>query len=184
MRVLPIGLTIATLAFGISAAQAATSCAAAGFVTGAGNAIDRAARSQSPAAFSAATARFTDLHAISLFALGSYRKQLPKSREAEFMALTRSYVGRFMADHANSIHATGLRITDCKPQAANLVVSAKLGGGGKIIFKLVRTPSGYRIADLNLRSTWLAQQLRSHFTAVIRRGGDGNIEALFRYLNA
>lgn len=183
MRALRIGLTMATLALGVGAAQAAPSCAAAGFVTGASAAIDRAARSQSPAAFSAATARFTDLHGISLFALGRYRKQLPKSREAEYMALTRSFVGRFMADHASSIRATGLRITDCKPQAANLVVSAKINGGGKIIFKLVRTQSGYRIADLNLRSTWLAHQLRSHFTAVIRRG-DGNIEALFKYLNA
>lgn len=183
MPALRIGLAIATLALGISTAQAGPTCEAAGFVTGAGNAIDRAARSQSPAAFSAATARFTDLHGISLFALGSYRKQLPKSREAEYVALTRGFVGRFMAEHSSSIHASGLTITDCKPQASNLVVSAKLGGGGKIIFKLVRTQSGYRIADLNLRSTWLAHQLRSHFTAVIRRG-DGDIEALFKYLNA
>ncbi len=183
MRVLRIGLTMAALALAAGAAQAAPTCAATGFVTGAGAAIDRAARNRSPAAFSAATARYTDLHGISLFALGSYRKQLPKSREAEYMALTRSFVGRFMAEHSGSIHATGLRITDCKPQAANLLVSAKHDGGGKIIFKLVRTQSGYRIADLNLRSTWLAQQLRSHFTAVIRRG-DGNIEALFKYLNA
>ena len=85
MRIVRIGFAIAALALGISAANAGPACEAAGFVAGAGNAIDSAARSRSPAAFAAAAARFTDLRTISLFALGKYRNQLPKAMHRQDM---------------------------------------------------------------------------------------------------
>ncbi len=183
MRIVRIGFAIAVLALGISAANAGPACEAAGFVAGAGNAIDSAARSRSPAAFAAAAARFTDLRTISLFALGKYRNQLSKAREAEYLALTRAFIGRFMARHASSVRASSLQITGCSAQASGLIVNAKLPSGGTVIFKLGKSGSGYRIVDINLRSIWLAQQLRTNFAGVIKRGG-GDIGALFKYLNA
>jgi hypothetical protein len=99
------------------------------------------------------------------------------------VALTRGFIGKFMAEHATKIRASQLEITNCLGQPDALTVSARLEGGGKVIFKLHRTESGYRIVDLNLRSVWLAQRLRSKFAAIIRRG-NGDIEALFKYLDA
>jgi ABC-type transporter MlaC component len=183
MHIFRLGLAIAALALSVATASAAPACDAAGFVAGAGQAIDQAARAKSPAAFAAAAERYTDLRSISLFALGSYRSNLPKSREAEYVALTRGFIGRFMAEHASKMRAAELKITSCRGEPETLTVNATLDGGGKVIFKLTRTPSGYRIADMNLQSVWLAQRLRSNFVAVIRRG-DGDIEALFKYLDA
>src|SRR5687767_8107829 len=92
MRNFRLGLAIAALAFSISAANAAPACDAADFIAGAGGAIDQAARAKSPVAFSEAAERYTDLRTISLFALGNYRRELPKSREAEYVALTRGFI--------------------------------------------------------------------------------------------
>jgi ABC-type transporter MlaC component len=183
MRSFRLGVAIAALALSVSAASAAPACDAAGFVAGAGEAIDRAARARSPDAFSAGAERYTDLRSISLFALGSYRNTLPKAREAEYVALTRSFIGRFMAEHASQVRTAQLQITSCRGQPQTPTVNATLGDGGRVIFKLTRTASGYRIADLNLQSVWLAQRLRSNFVGVMRRS-NGDIEALFRYLAA
>jgi ABC-type transporter MlaC component len=181
MRILRTLLAVFMLVAGVSTAAAAPQCDAADFVIGAGNAIDRAARARSPAAFSAAAARYTDLHAISLFALGRYRKLLPNSRQAEYMALTRKFMGRFMAEHATKFRAANLRIVDCTGTPSARTVSARLASGHRVIFKLYHTRSGYRIRDMNVESIWLAQQLRSTFTGVINRG-NGNINSLLTYL--
>jgi len=183
MHIFRTGIAIAALALSVATADAAPVCDAADFVAGAGEAIDQAARANSPAAFSAAAERYTDLRSISLFALGNYRKDLPKSREAEYVALTRSFIGRFMAEHASKVRAADLHITSCRGQPETLTVNASLEDGGRVIFKLTRTPAGYRITDMNLQSIWLAQRLRSNFVSVIRRS-NGDIEALFKYLDA
>ena len=59
------------------AAAAAPKCEAAAYVKSAGEAYDRAAGSRSPSVFANAASRYTDLRALSLFALGRYRKELP-----------------------------------------------------------------------------------------------------------
>jgi hypothetical protein len=72
----------------------ATACPASTFITNAGNAFMGAARVHSASAFSGVTARYTDLRGISMFALGPHRKLLSKSREAEYLTLTRVSNGK------------------------------------------------------------------------------------------
>lgn len=84
-------------------------CAAEGFVTSAGNAFMSAAAAGSPQAFTRAASRYADLRSIALFALGPHRKSLPKSREAEYIALSKAYMGRFMSKHASKFAGSGLK---------------------------------------------------------------------------
>jgi phospholipid transport system substrate-binding protein len=140
-----------------------------------------AARSGSANAFAGAASRYTDLHGIALFALGPHRSQLKKSREAEYVSLTRGYIGRFMAENSSRLAGSGLRVTDCSGEKSAMTVNTQLSNGRKIIFKVYKTKAGYRVRDVNVSSVWLAQQLRSKFISVIRRG-NGDIDALFAYL--
>ena len=78
----------------------AKACEASAFITNAGNAFLGAARVHSASAFSGATSRYTDLRGIAMFALGPHRKLVSKAREAEYLALTRGFIGRFMATHS------------------------------------------------------------------------------------
>ncbi len=164
-----------------AAAEAMPACEASGFVTNAGKAMIGAARRKSPSAFAGVTARYTDLRAIALFALGPNRSQLPKSREKEYVTLTHAFIGRTLARNSSRLRATGIRVTGCSGTGQSVTVDARLSGGQRLVFKLYKTRRGYLVRDVNVASVWLAQQMRSNFIAVIRRGG-GDIDALFVYL--
>lgn len=159
----------------------ANACEASTFITNAGNAFTGAARVQTASAFAGATARYTDLRGISMFALGPHRGLLSKSREAEYLALTRGFIGRFMMRYSRRFSGSGMTIQECVTSNNTLTVSTRLSNGKKIIFKLHRTKRGFLVRDVNVSSVWLAQQMRSTFVGVINRNG-GDINALFAYL--
>ena len=169
-------------AFGAGApGVAAATCDASSFVSGAGSAFLSAARAGTPGAFAGAASRYADLHGIAMFALGPHRKLLKSSREAEYVSLTRSFIGRFMADNSSKLASNAMTVTDCTGDKSAMIVSTKLSSGKKLIFKIYKTKGGYRVRDVNVSSVWLAQQLRSKFTGVISRN-NGDIDALFDYL--
>lgn len=160
--------------------RAEVNCPAAAFVHGAGEAYDRAARAGSPTAFASAAARYSDLRSLGLFALGKYRKDLPKSREAEYLALTRQFIGRTLKKYGTGFGGTTLAITECKPSGGELVVAARTSGGTRVVFRLARRGGGYTVRDVNMKGIWLAQQMRSTFTGTIAR--TGSIDGLLAYL--
>ena len=160
---------------------AKATCEASSFITNAGDAFLSAARRQSAGAFSGVASRYTDLRGISMFALGPHRKLLGKAREAEYLALTRKFIGSFLAKYSNRFSGSSLIIKDCIGSKNTLTVSTRMSNGKKIVFKLYKTRRGFLVRDVNVSSVWLAQQLRSTFVSVIKRNG-GDLNALFKYL--
>jgi ABC-type transporter MlaC component len=181
MRCFWPALAFVTLLGSTTPPALADTCEASSFVAGAGSAFVGAARSGSAGAFAGAASRYADLHGIAMFALGPHRKLLSRSREAEYVSLTRSFIGQFMAENSSKLASSGLTITDCSGGKEAMTVATRLSNGKKVIFKVYKTRSGYRVRDVNVSSIWLAQQLRSQFTGVIRRN-NGDIDALFVYL--
>ena len=163
-------------------AFAETRCEAAGFVRSAGQAYDRAARSGSAAAFASAAARYSDIRSISLFALGRYRKDLPKAKEAEYLRLARQFIGETLKDHGSGFRGANLQIVDCKSSGGNVVVSTRTSGGTKVVFRLARAGGSYTVRDVNMQGIWLAQQMRSTFVGTISR--TGSIDGLLDYLRS
>jgi phospholipid transport system substrate-binding protein len=133
-----------------------------------------AARVGNAGAFSSAAGRYADLHGLAIFALGPYRKNLPKNREAEYVALTKKFMGSFMAQYASKFSGTGITITKCTGN----VVSTKLSTGQGLTFRL-RGPR--RIEDVSVSGVWLAQTLRSRFVSVMREN-NGDVSALMSWL--
>ena len=171
------------LAFALGeTAKADTKCEAAGFVRSAGEAYDRAASSGSAAAFASAAARYSDLRSLSLFALGRYRKDLPKAKEAEYLRLARQFIGETLKDHGSGFRGATLKIIDCKSSGGNVVVSARTSGGTKVVFRLARAGGSYTVKDINMQGIWLAQQMRSTFVGTISR--TGSIDGLLKYLRS
>ena len=174
-------LIILLLGACLTSATATAACPAATFITNVGNAFMGAASVRSASAFSGVTARYADLRGMSMFALGPHRRLLGKSREAEYLALTRGFIGRFMVRYSSRFSGSGMTIKDCVGSSNALTVSTRMSNGKKIIFKLHRTKRGFLVRDVNVSSVWLAQQMRSTFVGVINRNG-GDIDALFAYL--
>ena len=161
----------------------AQACEASSFIRNAGNAFLGAARRQSAGAFSGVASRYTDINGIAMFALGPHRKLVSRAREAEYVSLTRAFIGRFMAQYSRRFAGDGLTIIDCAGPQTALTVNTRLSNGKKIVFKLYKARRGFLVRDVNISSVWLAQQLRSTFVGVIRRN-NGDINALFVYLRS
>lgn len=172
--------TAAALALA-SLPAAALECPAAGYITNAANALIGATRTGSPAAISSTVSRYTDMRGIALFALGPYRAKLPKNRQGEYVSLTRSYIGRFMASYSGKFRSAGFRPVTCVQSGNAIVVNGKLSGGQTVILRLAKAGGGYRVTDMNISSVWLAQQLRSKFVSVIRKNGN-DVDAIFDFL--
>jgi ABC-type transporter MlaC component len=175
-----LSAVIAVLFLAATPCLAAAKCEASGFVKSAGHAYDRAASAGSAAAFATAAARYSDLRSLSFFALGRYRDQLPKSQEAEFLSLTRQFIGETLKDHGSGFRGASLVIIDCKESGGNVVVTARTSGGAKLIFRLARVGGGYTVKDINIKGVWLVQQMRSTFVGTINR--TGSIDGLISYL--
>ena len=174
-----VAIAFSTLAF-LPAAEAG-SCPAESFVRSAGQAYDRAAASGSPTAFASAADRFSDLRSLSFFALGQYRKDLPKSREAEYLSLTRNFIGDTLRRHGSGLRGGNLEVLDCEASGGGLVVTTRSAAGKKIVFRLGKAGGGFTVKDVNMQGIWLAQQMRSKFTSTVSRKG---IDGLFAYLGS
>lgn len=156
-------------------------CTAGPFVTAAGRALLSAAHSRSPARLSAAASRYGDVHALALFALGPYRKGLPPAREGEYVSLTRNFMGQFLSRYADRVSGSNLSVVSCTGGDKSPTVTAKITGGGKVIFRLYKTRRGYLMRDVNIGGVWLGGQMRASFTSILQKNR-GEMSALFAYL--
>ena len=168
-------------ALALSGAAKAATCPAENFIQSAGSAFMGAAHSGSPQAFSSAASRFADLRGISLFALGQYRHNLPAGREGEYVAKSRVFMGRFLAQYSSQFSGSGIAITTCDSTSSRLTVGAKLTGGQSVTFRLRGGNGSYRVEDVSVSSVWIAQALRSEYTEVISNHG-GDVGALIDWL--
>jgi ABC-type transporter MlaC component len=163
-------LAVASTLMFVTAASAETmanDCRAAPFVNSAAAALMRAANGGSPAAFSSAVARFSDIDSIALYALGPYRSKLSKARQQEYFQRTRTYIGKFLAENASRFKADGITINSCKNAGGALVVDSRLSSGERVIWRISGSGT-YRVEDVSVQKIWLAQQLRTNFVYKIR----------------
>ena len=153
----------------------AASCPAGGIVTDAGRALIGAAHGSSAPAFASVLTRYADVNGIAMFALGQYRNALPPSRRSEYVAKTQRYISRFLVENSGPFKDSArLTIEGCD---GNLVQTS-LDGRSKISWRL----SGGLITDVSVGGTWLALELRSKFTDIVRRN-HGDVSALLDFLS-
>jgi ABC-type transporter MlaC component len=148
-------------------------CPGADTVKNAANSFIRAAESGSAPAFATALAKHTDVNSLALLALGKYRDRLPPARRDEYVANARRFMSEFLADHADHFHWAGLTIESCKGD----LIQTSLDRGSDVMWRV----SGNRIEDVRVSGFWLALQLRSKFTGIIKRE-HGDVSALLDYL--
>jgi ABC-type transporter MlaC component len=164
---------LALVALPMAEARAAE-CPGANAVRNAAADFIQATRQGSTAAFASALARNADVRGTALFALGQYRKNLPAGRQRQYMQLAQAYMAQFLRQHSGPFRSyRDLTIESCR---GNLVETS-LAGRSRMVWRL----SGRRIGDVQVSGVWLALQLRSKFTGIIRRNG-GSTDALIDFL--
>jgi phospholipid transport system substrate-binding protein len=175
----PIRVLSATVAFIVILMSSivssyAVSCPAADIVGNAGSALIGAAHHSSAPAFASVLARYADVNGVAMVALGQYRSTLPRAQRAEYLANTKRYITRFLVEKSGAFkNSQKLTIDSCDGD----LVKTSFDGRSRIVWRL----SGGRIADVQVSGVWLALQLRSKFTSIIRRN-HGDVSALLDFL--
>jgi ABC-type transporter MlaC component len=159
----------------LASGPANAACSGEGVVKAAAASFVAAKKAGTAEAFANAVAKYADITALALAALGPYRKELPANRQSEYVAKTKAYIGRFLLRHANLVGQANLKIDSC---AGDLVKTT--AGSSKLVWRV----SGGRIRDVQASGIWLANQMRAKFVSEIRRGGHDKIDALFRFLGS
>jgi ABC-type transporter MlaC component len=157
----------------ISTGSALAACSGEAVVKAAAASFTTARSIGTADAFADAVAKHTDITTLALSALGQYRKELKPDRQAEYIAKTKAYVGRFLLRYADRIAQANLVIDSC---AGDLVKTS--AGTSKLVW---RVRDG-KIRDVQASGIWLANQMRTKFVGVIKAGGHEKINALFRFL--
>jgi phospholipid transport system substrate-binding protein len=129
--------------------------------------------------------RHSDIRGIAMFSLGTYQKQLPPSERSKYFELVIRYAAGFFAYYINDFAGTGFDVKSSKPRGKSIEVeSAIVYDGGRtapVRWSVVKTGSGYRVNDVNVRGIWLSLQMQQQFTSVLKRN-KGDFQALFKYL--
>jgi ABC-type transporter MlaC component len=168
---------LAVLAALMAAAPArAEVCPSYRVVQAAAASFNQAAASGSPRAFAAVLDRHADVSRLAMFALGPHRTALPASQRAEYVKLTRHFIGRFLAERAGSFAGAQPTFINCTSDKGFTLVDTKVGNQ-RVVWRVDRN----RIVDVNAAGIWLSLQMRSSFVSVIQRG-NGGIAALIDYL--
>lgn len=157
----------------VSTGSALAACSGEGVVKSAAASFVAAKRAGSADAFANAVAKHADITALALSALGPYRKELKPDKQAEYVARTKAYIGRFFLRYSDRFSQANLKIDSC---AGDLVKTT--AGSNNLVWKI----SGGKIRDVQISGIWLANQMRSKFVSEIRRGGHEKIDALFKFL--
>lgn len=172
IRTIGTAAVIASLLFGSAPVLAQQDCPGANVVQAAAKSFIAAAQTHDPAQFANTVARYTDLTALALFALGPFRSELPPDRKGDYVGLVRAFIGRFLAEHAGSFANAQFQIQSCGDGEIR-----STAGGEQIVWNV----TGNRIRDVQAGGFSLAVELQSKFVSVIRQGG-GDVDALFRFL--
>ncbi len=130
--------------------------------------------------------RRADVRAIALFALGTWRKKLPKDMSADYIDLVVNYTANSFISYVNRFAGAKIAIEGSSKNAGFTTVDAKLtyagGNSSKIRFRFADAGNP-RVKDVNVQGIWLSLQLRERFSGVLTRN-NGDIAELMEFLRS
>lgn len=129
--------------------------------------------------------RHSDIRGIALFSLGTFQKQLSPSEHRKYFDLVIRYAAGFFAYYIDDFAGEGFDIKSSRPRGKSIEVESAIrydsGRTAPVRWSVVKTGSGYRVNDVNVRGIWLSLQMQQQFTSVLKRN-KGDFEALYKYL--
>ncbi len=170
-------------------ARAALAASPESYVTSLANQVMALARSgQSGRAlksrFVSLLTRSANMHAIARFALGKYRRKMPRSMQAEYYRLVIDYIAGLFVYYRKDLAASKLVIKRTTRRGKWITVDTDLvfANGAKSPVKWRITGSGsYRVGDVNIKGIWLSLRMRDKFVSILNRS-NGDFGALMAYL--
>ncbi len=184
-----VALATAAAAVGMSAGpgRAASASAAVRYMKKVAADLMAAQRDGRTKAYYRVVSRHADLPAISLYSLGQYRSQLPRSRRSAFYRGVAGFMARYFADQSNDYRVAKAEFSDNIRQDGDYtLVDSKLtlasGSTYNVVWRLAHHRYGFRIADvrvLGFSMVYLQQRIFQHY--ISKKGSvDALVSALTR----
>lgn len=131
--------------------------------------------------------RNSDINGIARFALGRYRKELPRSKKSRYNKAILNYVASLFVVYADDFVGSGVKIKASRKNGKFVLVDSavSMSSGSKtpLRWRLRANSSYQKIADINFRGIWLSLRLRDEIVSVLNRN-KGDFDALIAHLHA
>lgn len=129
--------------------------------------------------------RQADVRTIALFSLGPYRKDLPPDQRDIYFSLVQDYAAGMIAAYIRDFSGADFRIRSSSRSGRFILVDSEIdypgGRQSQIIWRVLQSGGGLRVADVSVRGIWLSLQMRTSFTQVLDRSR-GDFSQLISYL--
>ena len=157
------------------------------FMAKVGRELMAAARENSPKRFAKAIKTYGDVSYIGLYSLGSYRKQLPKPKHADYYGGMVRFISRYAASEAPKYPVAKVEWADRSFRGANgLTVDSTITLADGSVYEVRWLLSGhsgnYKVRDAMVMGFWMTPFLKQLFENYIAENG-GNPNALVTALN-
>lgn len=131
--------------------------------------------------------RRADARGISLFALGTWRRQLPGKLADDYVDAAVLYTAASFSKYVSDFSGARFTITNATGQGAQALVIGDIAYASGVVhqvrFKLAGGPGNPRVTDVNVQGIWLSLQLRNRFTSQLE-SSKGNFDRLISWLEA
>jgi phospholipid transport system substrate-binding protein len=144
---------------------------------------------QKDAAFHKAIDELADVPRVTHFVLGKYARTITPDQKRRFALAFRSYAERIyqgrLADYGGERVSVVGSVTR-KP--GDVIVATEIGGGQlarpvPVSWRILQSPGGWRVVDVQFRGVWLAITQQQDFVATIDNAG-GDVEVLINRLRS
>ncbi len=184
-----IGASLALAALS-AAAPSALAATPESYVQDLGTRIMRLAASGSGGAalkgqFVRLLTKSANMHAIARFALGKYRRKMPKSMQAEYYRLVIDYIAGLFVYYRKDLAGKSLKIEKSIKRGKWITVNTRMvyanGKTAPVKWRVYDGGGSYRVGDVNIQGVWLSLRMRDKFVSILNRN-KGDFGALLDYL--
>lgn len=130
-----------------------------------------------------------DTRSVALFVLGPYRRTASEADIAAYLESFRAYATANYESRMGAYGGQTIRVTDATARSDTdvLVKGEIVNAAGEpvadIAFRILETPRGLRLFDVQVAGIWLAVEQRNQFSSYLAQHG-GSLRALIDHLNA
>ncbi len=128
--------------------------------------------------------RNANMRAIARFALGKYRRKMPRSMQDEYYRLVIDYIAGLFVYYRKDLGGVDIKVKRTQKRGKWLTVDTNMiyaNGKRSPVKWRVYSGGGYRVGDVNIQGIWLSLRMRDKFVSILNRN-KGDFNALLGYL--
>ena len=125
-----------------------------------------------------------DIRAVARFALGKYRRRMPKNMLPEYYRLVLDNIAGMFVYYRKDLAAQGIEPVKSHTRGKWTTVETRLifpGGKKSKVLWRIYTGGAMRVGDVNIKGIWLSLRMRDKFVSILNKS-KGDFAALMQYL--